>query len=198
MLSLGLSLLATCIRLFTVIYGYVILVAASFPNAPNRKISRGKTLLLFSSTFLNCSKIVYCNIGLITSTSAGNTPANNAVGPSSLKSLTTVANVEGFFVGLLPGSVSSVLFCLAVMRVLTTQIGFVSSTVALPARAPAIMDSTVVSFLEARPARIAARSKAARVHSYPGIRLAFGALKRAWFLMLYVRREEYSNSTRNS
>ena len=100
--------------------------------------------------------------------------------------------------GLLPGSVSSVLFCLAVMRVLTTQIGFVSSTVALPARAPAIMDSTVVSFLEARPARMAARSKAARVHSYPGIRSAFGALKRAWFLMLYARREEYSNSTRNS
>ena len=53
------------------------------------------------------------------------------------------------------------------MRVLTTQIGFVMRTVALPARAPAIIDSTVVSFLDARPALMAARSKAARVHSYP-------------------------------
>lgn len=57
--------------------------------------------------------------------------------------------------------------CRAVMRVLTTQMGFVSRTVALPARAPAIMDSIVVSFFEAREERIAARSKKARVHSYP-------------------------------
>ena len=40
-------------------------------------------------------------------------------------------------------------------------------TVADPAMAPAIIDSIVVSFLEARPALTAARSKAARVHSYP-------------------------------
>ncbi len=57
--------------------------------------------------------------------------------------------------------------CRAVIRVLTTQIGLVISTVALPAMAPAIMDSIVVSFLEAREERIAARSKKARVHSYP-------------------------------
>lgn len=57
--------------------------------------------------------------------------------------------------------------CLAVMRVLTTQMGFVIRTVALPAIAPAIMDSMVVSFLEAREERMAARSKNARVHSYP-------------------------------
>ena len=42
-------------------------------------------------------------------------------------------------------------------------------TVALPAMAPAIIDSTVVSFFEARPALTAARSKKARVHSYPGV-----------------------------
>ncbi|KAL8767418.1 MAG: hypothetical protein Q9194_005997 [Teloschistes cf. exilis] len=55
----------------------------------------------------------------------------------------------------------------AVIRVLTTQMGLVISTVALPAMAPAIMDSMVVSFLEAREERMAARSKNARVHSYP-------------------------------
>ena len=52
------------------------------------------------------------------------------------------------------------------MRVLTTQIGFVIMTVADPAMAPAIMDSIVVSFSEARVRR-AARAKNARVHSYP-------------------------------
>lgn len=56
--------------------------------------------------------------------------------------------------------------CRAVMRVFTTQIGFVMRTVALPAMAPAIMDSRVVSFWEARVRR-AAREKKARVHSYP-------------------------------
>lgn len=54
------------------------------------------------------------------------------------------------------------------MRVLMTQMGLVIRTVALPAMAPAIMDSTVVSFCEARPDRRAAREKRARVHSYPG------------------------------
>jgi hypothetical protein len=39
-------------------------------------------------------------------------------------------------------------------------------TVALPAIAPAIMDSRVVSFFEARPAETAPFSKAERVHSY--------------------------------
>lgn len=57
--------------------------------------------------------------------------------------------------------------CRAVIRVLTTQMGFVIKTVALPAIAPAIMDSMVVSFLDAREERMAARSKNARVHSYP-------------------------------
>lgn len=53
------------------------------------------------------------------------------------------------------------------MRVFMTQIGFVIKTVMLPAKAPAIIDSIVVSFLEARPVRRAARVKRARVHSYP-------------------------------
>ena len=55
----------------------------------------------------------------------------------------------------------------AVMRVLITQIGLVISTVAEPAMAPASMDSIVVNFFEMRLLRIAARSKKARVHSYP-------------------------------
>ena len=84
--------------------------------------------------------------------------------------------MEGFFVDDLGavegiGRVSSVeeedSDCRAVIRVLTTQMGFVIRTVALPASAPAIMDSIVVSFLEAREERMAARSKKARVHSYP-------------------------------
>lgn len=138
----------------------------------------------------------------MTRTRAGRTPAKRAVGPSVANRVRMVWRVEGFLGGGEDWTDGvgreEVGDWRAVMRVFMTQIGFVIRTVAEPARAPAIMDSTVVSFLEARPARIAARSKAARVHSYPGIRLAFGALKRAWFLMLYVRREEYSNSTRNS
>lgn len=55
----------------------------------------------------------------------------------------------------------------AVILVFMTQIGFVIRTVAEPAIAPAIMDSIVVSFFDARPALTAARSKPARVHSYP-------------------------------
>lgn len=50
---------------------------------------------------------------------------------------------------------------------LTTQMGFVMSTVALPAIAPAIMDSKVVSLEEAREDFMVARSKNERVHSYP-------------------------------
>lgn len=78
-----------------------------------------------------------------------------------------VANEDGALAGFDPGSTgSSDARFLVVMRVLTTQIGFVSMTVADPAIAPAIMVSTVVSFLEARFAFMAAFSKAARVHSY--------------------------------
>lgn len=55
----------------------------------------------------------------------------------------------------------------AVMRVLTTQIGFVINTVSEPAIAPAVMDSTVVNFLDARPALTAAASKKDLDHSYP-------------------------------
>ena len=69
----------------------------------------------------------------------------------------------GLLVGALPGRVSDFL---AVILVLTTQMGFVNSTVALPASAPAIIDSIVVSF-ELLPALMAARSNPARVHSYP-------------------------------
>ena len=56
----------------------------------------------------------------------------------------------------------------AVIRVLTTQIGFVQRTVAEPARAPASMDSTVVRRREKRPEARARRSKKERDHSYPG------------------------------
>lgn len=58
----------------------------------------------------------------------------------------------------------------AVIRVFITQIGLVMRTVALPAIAPAIIDSRVVSFWDARPARSAARVNRERVHSYPGFR----------------------------
>lgn len=76
--------------------------------------------------------------------------------------------VDGALAGLLPGSVSLDSDLRAVMRVLTTQMGLVMRTVALPAMAPAIIDSMVVSFFEARPDLMAAFSKPARVHSYPG------------------------------
>lgn len=147
------------------------LVANSLPMAPRKKASLGVTLLLLSSTSFNCSKIVYCNIGLMTNTSAGSTPAKRAVGPSVRKRERTVARVEGFF-GLDSGCVEGDgreegSDCRVVIRVLTTQIGLVIRTVAEPAMAPAIIDSTVVSFLEARELFIAARSKKARVHSYP-------------------------------
>lgn len=76
--------------------------------------------------------------------------------------------MEGALAGVAPGrTCSSESDLRVVMRVLTTQIGFVRRTVADPARAPAIMDSMVVSFLEGRPALRAAFSKKARVHSYP-------------------------------
>ena len=81
-----------------------------------------------------------------------------------------VASVEGFFAGLLkdPGRSDSLDSAfLAVIRVFTTQIGLVMRTVALPAIAPAIMDSMVVSLDVARADLMAARSKNARVHSYP-------------------------------
>jgi hypothetical protein len=77
--------------------------------------------------------------------------------------------VEGALEGTEPGSNgSSESFLRVVMRVLTTQMGFVRRTVAEPAMAPAIMDSMVVSFMLARPDLRAAFSKNERVHSYPG------------------------------
>lgn len=108
----------------------------------------------------------------MTRTRAGSTPAKSACGPSVRKSERRVARVDGFFlvVGLDPGPgrlSEEDSDWRAVMRVLTTQMGLVMRTVALPAMAPAIMDSIVVSFLEAREERMAARSKKARVHSYP-------------------------------
>ena len=139
--------------------------------------------------------MVYCRMGLITSTRAGKTPAKSAFGPSSCRRALRVASVLGFLllllrVGCVAGGGSDddgpfsppppVLLAFeegedeegadsrAVIRVLTTQIGFVISTVAEPAIAPAIIDSTVVSFMLVREGdRAAARSKKARVHSYP-------------------------------
>ena len=118
--------------------------------------------------------MVYCSIGFITNTSAGSTPANSAFAPSSRRMARRVPNVEGFFcveVGLAVESVEGYEESSdrrAVMRVLTTQIGFVSRTVAEPAMRPASMDSRVVRFVpERRPDLRAAREKRERVHSYP-------------------------------
>lgn len=103
----------------------------------------------------------------MTSMRAGNTPAKSAVGPSFRRSESRVLSVEGLRAGLGEGREEEGEGVCAVMRVLMTQIGFVIRTVALPARAPASIDSMVVSFCEARPARRAARDRRARVHSYP-------------------------------
>lgn len=121
--------------------------------------------------------------------SAGSTPAKRAEGPSVRRRERRVESVdaEGFLGGwetvLGPGRDASSVdvdeeedWERAVIRVLTTQMGFVMRTVALPAMAPAIMDSMVVSFLEAREERMAARSKKARVHSYPEEELSVNSL----------------------
>lgn len=111
---------------------------------------------------------------------AGRTPAKRAVGPSLRRRERRVLRVEGlwgFLGGNEVGRVDEVVWA-AVMRVLITQIGLVIRTVALPAMAPAIMDSTVVSFCDARPDRRAAREKRARVHSYPGV---FRGGRVSWF-----------------
>ena len=106
----------------------------------------------------------------MTSTRAGITPANRREKPSSLMMDRSVPNVEGDLAGFEPGrTCSSDSDLRAVIRVFTTQIGFVMRTVALPARAPAIIDSIVVSFFEARPDFSAAFSKKALVHSYPSL-----------------------------
>ena len=118
----------------------------------------------------------------MTRTNAGNTPANNAVGPSSRSKVRSVDIVEGDLFdfedpesdcvaggGKVPedeGEDEGEL-CLAVIRVFTTQMGFVMKTVAEPAIAPANIDSKVVRFLLALEVRIAARMKKERVHSYP-------------------------------
>src|ERR1700761_577514 len=96
----------------------------------------------------------------MTSTKAGMTPAKSPDRPSSRRIWKKTPKVEAFLGGALlgpPGSVSCDLG--AVMRVLTTHIGFVIKTVRLPATAPAAMDSIAVSFLDARPDLMAAFSK---------------------------------------
>lgn len=117
----------------------------------------------------------------MTNTSAGITPLKNARMPPSLKRSVIVPIVVGAFCGCVgpdgSWSVGSPLDVVAivgvgvrlraVMRVLTTQIGLVIRTVAEPARAPAAMDSRVVSLERERPDLVAAFSKAARDHSYP-------------------------------
>lgn len=165
---------ATCIRDLIVIYGYVIPVAHNFPTAPKTNASHPPIFfcLLFSKTSLSFSNIVYCSIGLITSTSAGNTPENSARGPSLRRRRSKVDSVEGLpfveveVVGRVDDDDDEEEEA-AVMRVLITQIGFVMRTVADPARAPQSIDSTVVRALLARLLRRAARVKRERVHSYP-------------------------------
>src|SRR6266536_1760042 len=103
----------------------------------------------------------------MTRTNAGSTPENRADGPSSRRRATSVPSVEGAFLGVLPGRTCSPDSDFrAVIRVFTTHMGVVRRTVALPAIAPAIIDSIVVSLLDGRPAFTAAFSKAARDHSY--------------------------------
>lgn len=97
----------------------------------------------------------------------GMTPAKRDVGPSSLIIFISVPIVVGFFAVWLLGRSPLASSFLAVIRVFTTQMGFVRITVALPAMAPAIIDSTVVSFLDGRPEVMAALSKPDLVHSYP-------------------------------
>ncbi len=147
-------------------------VASSLPRAPRTKASRGVTRRRWERTSRSCSKIVYCSIGFMTRTRAGRTPAKRAVGPSVANRVRMVWRVEGFLGGGEDWTDGvgreEVGDWRAVMRVFMTQIGFVIRTVAEPARAPAIMDSMVVSFFEAREERMAARSKKARVRSYPG------------------------------
>lgn len=105
----------------------------------------------------------------MTSTKAGSTPAKSAVGPSSRMRVSRVLIVDGLRggVGDRDGRVEVDSAIRAVIRVLITQIGFVMSTVAVPAIAPAIIDSTVVSFRDARWLRRAAWTNKSRVHSYP-------------------------------
>ncbi len=105
--------------------------------------------------------------------SAGNTPAKRAAGPSFLTIFIKVAKLDDFRTGLSDvvedgGRFAEESDWRAVILVLTTHIGLVMRTVALPAIAPAIIDSIVVSFFDARELRIAAPSNKARVHSYPG------------------------------
>jgi hypothetical protein len=121
-----------------------------------------------------------CKIGFATNTSAGRTPANKLPMPSLLIIANSVPIVLGRFAfGSCPvctpfsrsaaevGAVELASALRAVMRVLTTQIGFVQRTVAEPARAPASIDSMVVRRREERPEARARRSKKERDHSYP-------------------------------
>ena len=133
-------------------------VANNFPIAPNTNESYGPALvfLLLSSMFFNCSKIVYCRIGFATSTSAGSTPANNELKPSSFSIFMSVPIVLGRLTILasppaFSTSVSAASRLRAVMRVFTTQMGLVQNTVAEPASAPAAIDSSVVRRLLRRP-----------------------------------------------
>ena len=112
-------------------------VANNLPKAPRKKASVGANLDFrrLSIIFFNCSKIVYCRIGFMTRTRAGITPANKAPKPSFSMSCLTVDHVVGTAAGLddavsVDGSSTSRLR--AVIRVLTTQIGFVIKTVADP------------------------------------------------------------------
>lgn len=127
----------------------------------------------------------------MTRTSAGMTPANRRAGPSSRMRASSVPSVDGAFAGFAPGrTCSSDSDFRAVMRVLMTQIGFVMRTVALPASAPASMDSRVVSLEDARPALSAAFSKKDRVHSYP-------ALYQLLSVVLTCMLDSYSSSTQS-
>lgn len=143
-------------------------VASSFPNAPSTKASLGVTLRRLARIPFSCSNTVYCRIGFTTNTSAGRTPLKREDRPSSRMRNMKVPKVEGSFLCVRPEIGCSSDACLrAVMRVFTTHIGLVSSTVAVPAIAPANMDSRAVRFSLVRPDFKAVFRRRLRVHSYP-------------------------------
>lgn len=125
-------------------------VARSFPSAPRKKASLGVLLepRLLSTIVFNCSNAVYWIIGLMTRISPGITPLQSAPSPSvRIISRRMERNPlfpgTGFFTPFPFDSTFSSTSSRIVSRVFTTQIGFVRSTVALPAINPATILSAV-------------------------------------------------------
>ena len=124
------------------------LVANSLASAPRKKMMVGVTFRRRSTEFFSWSKSVYCRMGLMTSTSAGTTPAKKAPGPPLRSIPRTVLMVVGALAGAFcappfSSSTARTSRLRVVMRVLTIQMGLVRMTVAEPARAPAMEERRV-------------------------------------------------------